>query len=239
MQHPQPGDSRHHAQHDTFLIAAFAADDVTPADRERAKSQLAGCHECRALRDDLLAIVAATRAMPAPAAPRDFRLTDAQARGLRPSWRSIVLAPFRPGRAGTRRLAAAFTTFGLVGVFVAGALPAFLGGAATSAPAAFGTGAGGGAASSEAPAAQFGPEAQPTTQGGVPGPKDAAASSAPASAAPAYVISGDSSESAPNGSDTARQAAPSPQNLLLVGSLVLLGAGLVLFVLRSAGRRFR
>jgi hypothetical protein len=232
MQHPQPVDDGHHARHDTLLIAAHAADDLAAADRSRAEAQLLDCHDCRALRDDLLAIMAATRTPATVRAPRDFRLTEAQARELRGTWRAALLAPFRPGRVATRRLATAFTTLGLVGVFVAGALPSMLGGGATAVRLEGGSGSGVPAAATTAPEAQFGPDS-PTAQGGESGPKDAVA----ASAEPDYAINGEDSTTGGEADGPARQVAPSPLNLLLIGSLVLAGAGITLFGLRYAGRR--
>jgi len=233
MQHPDSAAAPRHAQHDTLLIARLAADDLDQMDRARAEAQLDGCLECRDLRDDLVAIAAATRALPATPAPRDFRLTAEQAARLRRTWRDVVLAPFRPGRAGTRRLAATFTTLGIAGIFAVGALPALLGGgAATLAPTSAG-GAGGPAATYGAPNGQFGPAAEASAApGDASGPKDAAAS-------PESVVNVDGDDTSRGGeaADDGRQAASRPLNVLLIGSLGLLAAGLVLFGLRLAGRR--
>jgi hypothetical protein len=233
MQHQLPVHDPRHDRHDTFLIAALAAGDLTATDRARATAQLDGCGDCRAIHDDLVAIATFTRTLPAARAPRDFRLTEAQVAGLRRSWRSVLLAPFRPRQAGTRRLAAAFTTLGLVGVFVAGALPAFLGGATGSARTVADGGAGAQVATS-APAPALGPGAQPTAESAGQGPKDATAS-----IDPGYAFGGDAANSGAGGHDEADVAAQERPNLLLIGSLALIAAGVLLFGLRFAGRRLR
>lgn len=109
-----------HDQHDLLLIAGHAAGDLPDTDRAMADAMLAACESCAELRRDLIAIAAATRAVPAPALPaRDFRLTTDQAARLRRgSWLRRLLRPFAAPRSAVRPMAAAFTTIGVAGLFV-------------------------------------------------------------------------------------------------------------------------
>lgn len=75
----------HHSDHDPELIAALLdrdGPDATAGDRAMAERWIAGCTDCAALHADLLALPGATRALPAPARRRDFRLTAADAARL-------------------------------------------------------------------------------------------------------------------------------------------------------------
>jgi hypothetical protein len=147
-----------HAHHELSLIAGHAAGDLSDTDRVIADTLLAGCGQCAELRRDLVAIAAATRALPAPATvARDFRLTSEQASRLqRGSWLRRLLQPFAAPSSAVRPLATAFTTIGVAGLFVT-TLFSGLGGP-TAAP--FGAHAGGqrdqaleAAQASQAPAA--------------------------------------------------------------------------------------
>jgi hypothetical protein len=71
---------RQHGDHDPELIAALLdrdGPDASAGDRALAERWVAGCADCAALHADLLAVSVATRVLPAPARPRDFRLTAA------------------------------------------------------------------------------------------------------------------------------------------------------------------
>ena len=81
-----------HATHDLDAVASLLDGDLLPADRATAARQVARCPACAALHQELLALSAATAALPAPARTRDFRLT----RGRR--------GPPRGDAAGTRRV---------------------------------------------------------------------------------------------------------------------------------------
>src|SRR6476469_1721729 len=132
MHHSIPAE---HAQHDLDLIAGHAAGDLTDTERSRADAQIQSCTSCADLRRDLVAIAVATRTLPAPAAPRDFRLTPAQASRLRSGgWIRSLLRPFAAPRSTVRPMAMAFTSLGLAGLFVANILPSLFGGMAASAP---------------------------------------------------------------------------------------------------------
>jgi len=66
-----------HAGHDALLVAALLDDDLDPSERTTAEALIAGCPGCAALHADLVALAAATRAMPLPRRPRDYRLSAA------------------------------------------------------------------------------------------------------------------------------------------------------------------
>ncbi len=120
-----------HTDHDPLLVAAFAAGDLGPADREQAELLASTCADCALLEADLRAIAAATATLPVPARRRDFSLSAGDAarlrrRGLR--WVLRVLAG--PRSAALKPLATGLTTLGLAGLLLA-ALPAIqLGGSA-------------------------------------------------------------------------------------------------------------
>lgn len=260
MQPQDPAATPHHAQHDATLIAGFAAGDLTAVERTRAQSLVDACTECSSLRDDLVAIASATHALPAARAPRDFRISAEQAARLRRTgWLGTLLAPFAGSRSAAKPLATAFTTLGLVGVFVAAAIPGMTGGAAyIGAPeAAPGVGANPGAVASAAPAApgaQFGPQATTGSDAGYGTKDDVQASGVPLSGetaggqstggqstggpATGGESSGDGRDLGGNGGGRI-DAPASPMNALLLGSLAFLAVGLVLFGLRFAGRRLR
>jgi anti-sigma factor RsiW len=237
MQHQDPAGSWQHPQHDPFLIAGLAADDLSPAERTRATALTDACAACEALHADLRALAQATRTLPAPPAPRDFRITaDQAARLRRTGWLATLLRPFTGVRSPARPLATTFTTLGLIGVFVATVLPGIAGGAASMTAPEADPGAAGapafGAGATAAPAPQLGPASSAGADDGV-GTKD----NVEASAAPGVAQAGGDRDL---GSDTdGRIDDPTPANLMLIGSGALLAAGIVLFGLRLAARRLR
>jgi anti-sigma factor RsiW len=87
-----------HAAHDPFAVAALLDPDVAPADREVGENLIASCPDCATLHADLVALSSATAGLPAPARPRDFRLTAEDA---------VRLAASSPGEpvVATARLA--------------------------------------------------------------------------------------------------------------------------------------
>jgi hypothetical protein len=255
MQH---ANDTEHTRHDVALIAGHAAGDLVDSERALAETLLATCTPCTELYRDLLTIATSTRALPAPAtANRDFRLAPEQAERLRRgSWLRAALRPFASAHSAARPMATAFTSLGIAGLLVATVIPGLLGSAASPSSARDAlTGAAAASAASAAPAAApvvgqgGGPRAAgaPTPNGGqynvdtaaspapgtaTPGTKDGSASGAPERA----------SGGVDNGTDQSaleRAATTSPQNMLLIGSIGLLAAGLVLFGLRFAGRRLR
>jgi hypothetical protein len=109
-----------HSGHDLLLIAAFAVDDVSDAEREEAEALIRECSACAALAADVRSIQRATSALPVPVRTRDFRLTPDDAERLRPrGWRRWVAVLGSPGFAPGRPLAVAFTTLGVVGLLLA------------------------------------------------------------------------------------------------------------------------
>ncbi len=77
---PVDHDDRHE-----LAIAAWL-DSGLPDEERAAAERLAGtCPACAVLRADLLALAAATRGLPGPARPRDFRLTAGDAMRLAPA----------------------------------------------------------------------------------------------------------------------------------------------------------
>ena len=127
-----------HATHDLERLSAAVDGTLPAADRPSVDAQLAACAACAELHADLLALVAAHRALPTPGRPRDFQLTDADASrlqhgGLR-GWLDRIGSP--KDRL-SRPLAVGLTTLGLVGVLV-GTAPSVLpsiGSSAGAAPA--------------------------------------------------------------------------------------------------------
>ena len=117
---PAGGARDSHAGHDREAIAAFAAGDAPESDRTRAESLIHDCRDCARLADDLRAIAAATRGLPAPSGTaRDFRLSAADAARLRGGpWRRVAralgLSAWNP-----RPFAAALTTLGVAGLLLA------------------------------------------------------------------------------------------------------------------------
>ena len=77
-----------HAEHDPLLVAALAAGDLEPAERELAEALASRCSDCALLAADLRAITAASAALPARTRPRDFSLrAEDAARLRRRAWR--------------------------------------------------------------------------------------------------------------------------------------------------------
>lgn len=124
-----------HASHDTLLVASLADHSLPASEREEAESLAAACGLCAALHADLMALRAATRAMPTPARPRDYTLTADDAARLRPpGWRRFIAAFGTPRDMFSRPLAVGLTTLGLAGLLIATVPSVLLQGSATSAP---------------------------------------------------------------------------------------------------------
>jgi hypothetical protein len=265
MSMPAPNDHHaamtpDHAGHDETLIAGLAAADLTDPETAVARSLVASCPDCAELHADLVAIMAATAELAPPRRTRDFQLTEADAARLRPSgWRRLAAGLGRPRLALGRPLAGGLVALGIAGLIVS-ASPAILGstgtaetGGAAAAPvsdqAAPAAGVGGAsstlgialsvpsAAASAAPpqASSTVPDRTPVYAGSASAQPSLvpAASGAPVAAVPAPVASDSSAtKSAVLGSGPG--VSPSP---LLIGSLVLLVAGLVVLALTWVGGR--
>lgn len=251
-----------HAAHDRVRIANLVDRSVTDAERVAGQEQLAACHDCAQLFDDLLALSAATKALPTPARPRDFTLTPADAARLRDrGWRRLLGLFGSPRDVFSRPLAIGLSTLGLAGLLVAtvpGALPGF-GGGATALPAAEDAArnaAGGAAANPEflaqaSPAPSAASATGPVIAAAPPsaGPSEAPAPAAAASAdAPPEVLA-EGGESGPTDGEPddrgafdaylesfadGGSAGPSP--MAIVAAILLL-IGLGLFGLRWTARR--
>ena len=255
MQHPNPTDHSNHDFHDATLVAGHAAGDLTDSDHARAQAVIDSCLPCADLHRDLIAIASATRALPNLAtAPRDFRLDPEQAARLtRGSWLRAALRPFGSARSATRPLAAAFTSLGIAGLFVVTIMPGLFGSPASTGAQRENEGAG-------APVSTLAPAAAP--DGSVTG-LDAGGSAAPAFAGGsprADAVDPDDTEVDPQATDGKQAidaggvASPGTDfgsgegsrainamqaNPVVIGSLGLLGMGILLFGLRFAARRIR
>jgi len=244
-----------HSAHDTTLIAGFAAGDLAGSELDRAQALVTTCTDCAALHRDLVAIAAATRALPNLArAPRDFRIDAGQAARLgRGSWLRGFLRPFASAGSSARPLASAFTSLGVAGLLVVTILPAVLGGLGgaasttggprelaagapgpTNGPVAPAPGAGGGATVTpdrvETGSNQYGPasSSRPTDTRDVAQPTDYDAMAVKGAEGSPKAATDDVAFGVDKGS---------PPNPLFVGSLALLVVGLAIFGLRFAGRR--
>ena len=241
-----------HANHELALIAGHAAGDLAVSERIRADALLQSCTACADLRRDLIAIAAATRALPTAAVvPRDFRLDAAQAARLRRgSWLRTLLQPFGAAKSGVRPMAAALTSLGLAGLFVTMILPGMFGSAASAPAKERDMSRAGLPAPTSAPA-------QPAAAGSSAGAGGVQAAGQPS--APGYnTLTGAKSSQVPKdmpedpaiglpgshvpavdmSTDESGVVSPSP-NPIVLGSLALLAIGLALFLLRFAARRVR
>ncbi len=191
-------DTRDHATHDTLLVAALADRTIGAADRERAEALVARCGLCAALRDDMVAIRSATRALPTPPRRRDYRLAADDASRLRPGgWRRLVAA-LRSSGDVTRPLAVGLTTLGLAGLLVA-TVPSILTGSVPLGPSS------GAAALPESNAAGGGTSSGGQVSSGAAAAFPAAGSGAGEAASPAFPAPDASGITAP-----LRAAAPPP-----------------------------
>ncbi len=255
--HTQPD----HDRHDLALIAAHAAGDLSDTERAAADVLMTACETCADLRGDLVAIAAATRSLPAPmAANRDFQLEPAQAERLqRGSWLRNILRPFGTQRSVVRPLAAAFTSLGVAGLFIALTLPTVL--VPYAAPGAFERQ--GLAVQSDASVVAGLPKPTSALDGQLGPLRPVAASSDTdfhgnagegsssgkdgetpenATGVPPVANAGGAATPAPVVLEdrVARLAAQDPiMNVLVLGSTFLLAFGLLLFGIRLAARRLR
>src|ERR1035437_4671028 len=89
-----------HSKHDELLIVRLFGGDVNAPERARALELLGECEDCAALFADLGVTADATAALPVPARPRDFTLTEADAARLHREPRGIgFLSALRRTRA--------------------------------------------------------------------------------------------------------------------------------------------
>src|SRR4029453_8106468 len=74
-----------HPAHDTMLVASLVDHSLPASERDAAQHMVDTCRLCADLHSDLLALRHATRTLPTPTRPRDYRLTAADADRLRPA----------------------------------------------------------------------------------------------------------------------------------------------------------
>jgi hypothetical protein len=72
-----------HDEHDPLLVAALLDREPPASERTAGELLVASCPECAELHAELVSLVSAAAALPAPERPRDFRLTEADAARLR------------------------------------------------------------------------------------------------------------------------------------------------------------
>jgi hypothetical protein len=127
---PRP-DLGPHVSHDLELIARVAAGDGSDNEFERASELVRACAECRALEADLRTITSSVRALGSAdtgvRAPRDFRLTTADAARLRPRAglhpRDGLRATLREAFGSVRgRVGSGFIAIGIIGIVLGGSL---------------------------------------------------------------------------------------------------------------------
>jgi hypothetical protein len=261
-----------HAAHDTMLVASLADHSLAASERAAAEALVEACGLCAALLGDLVALSAATRAMPTPARPRSYTLTADDAARLHPTGLRRWVVAFGTSRdALSRPLAIGLTTLGLAGLLVATVPSALFVGGTASAPGAaeVSAGAANGAPNDVTVAAPDLPSGAPAA-GAVAVPSgpavDAAATAPPAAlgsdrnavAPDPYGLSGspglgaarESSKGSDAGSGRTNDVTASGSEdgsavvggtgipTLILVSGVLLVAGLGLFLMRWAARRF-
>lgn len=239
-----PRSATPHTTHDVVLLAAIADRDLDPVTRETVARMIAACGQCAAIAEDLrLLAIGLADLPPSLPAPRDMRLTEADAARLRRGgpWRSI-LRPFGArGLPALRPLAGALTALGLAGLLLS-TVPLGLPGSAAMFD--VGKAVGNGAA---VPAASAAPVLAPTQPSAASdaagGPGELAPSAAPRSAETFRPPTTDTSSHADASSVPAivpasgGGAAGSSIPPLTLISIVLLGGGLGLLALRLlAGR---
>jgi hypothetical protein len=113
-----------HARHDRLLVARFAADDAFPTELVEGRGLVETCTECAALAADIRFIRTVAAELPAPARPRDFRLSVDQAEQLRGSPIDRLLRRLTaPGLSSLRPVAAGVMSLGLALAVVGAALP--------------------------------------------------------------------------------------------------------------------
>ncbi len=87
-----------HAEWHDLAVASLLDPDLAASERSVAERLLTTCATCACLHDDLIALAAATRALPAAKRTRDFSLTAGDATRVRPT----VASPGEPRTRDTR-----------------------------------------------------------------------------------------------------------------------------------------
>jgi hypothetical protein len=236
-----------HATHDPELVAAHLDGRLAATDLTRVDGWLAACGACATLRQDLEALVIATRSLPTPARPRDFSLSVEDARRARSGrWHRLVAAIGSPRDTFTRPLALGLTTLGIAGLLVANVPSMLTFGSATGAAPQVGTTEA--SEASEAPgfqgnAAAPAPTGETDTAGGEPAGVDTSGEGVvdPSDGSGAAITKSTEPNERDNSDTTFAQTlddgvSGSPNWLVLVsGSLLVVG--LALTMLRWRARR--
>jgi hypothetical protein len=102
-----------HSKHDELLIVRLFGGDVDDRERALALGLLGECDDCATLFADLGTTAEATAALPVPARPRDFSLTEADAARLTRGRRGLGFALLIRR---TRALGGSLMAIGLVGL---------------------------------------------------------------------------------------------------------------------------
>ena len=244
-----------HEAHDRLLVASLVDRSISDAERARAEAQLATCAACARLHEDLVALAAATRALPVPARTRDFTISPADAARLRGSrWRRLIAAIGSTRDVFSRPLAIGLTTLGVAGLLVATVPMPFGAGGATAERAqapvdtlsedAAGSARGQDFVDPSAPPAVPGESAPAIAAAGPSAEPSAAAEAAPEDAEPDVLFQGGEVSPMPGEPDPqgnlyqtgfdASGSGPSPM-FIVAGALLLMGLGL--FGLRWTARR--
>ena len=132
-----PSRSSAHSTHDLELIAALVAGDLTGAEAARAETLVGSCADCALIADDVRAITASVQgigsafAVVGVRAPRDFRLTTADAARIKGGAGFRFAQAFAP-RSWMRGAGIALATFGLVGILISAVPLNFLGAAGSA-----------------------------------------------------------------------------------------------------------
>jgi len=183
-----------HASHDTILVSSLADHSLPVTERAAAEALVASCTQCADLQADLLALRAATRAMPTPARPNDYTLTESDAARLRSGgWRRFVTILGTSRDALSRPLAIGLTTLGLAGLLVTAAPALMIGGASSAAAPTVAAPAGDAAAATDDESTKLGAVAVPqasaaaAARSAAPAPGGISGSAVGQSAAPAAV----------------------------------------------------
>ena len=257
-----------HHQHDLALVAALAAGDAQGRDHTRATQLVTDCTHCALVRDDLVALAAELRTLPAPRRTRDFRLTADQAAALKPTgWRRLLGVFGSSGFRFATPLGTTMATLGIAGLLLAAvpslpgsgttgegapgdgdaatsqvqiAAPARSAAAASSAPQPQGEMPSASAAASASAGPATGTQEYPTDQYGNPADTSAGGTGPAASSPPRELAQPDATKA--TGADQAGAGQPSQlrstANAAADGRLVLVASLLVVTGLLLVGLRY-
>jgi hypothetical protein len=224
-----------HTSHDPLLIAAYAAGDADGAELVRAQALVDACDRCARLAADLGAIAAATPSAAVPRRPRDFRLRPVDVETARADGLAArVRASLESFRRSLVPVGAGLATIGLAGLLLAGT-SGLVGGQVATVLSTVGSSVGGpGYAADRDASAGGGPKPLPAASALAPeGPTTVAGAGGGQGESLATAKATTGTEAGPVPSSSSAPAGPPP---LVVGSIALLGLGIVLFGLGRIAR---